>query len=441
MGFTKSVAITFSSNLLQFFLIIINTTILSRMLGPEGKGIVDVANNLLIFACLFLGLGLASSNVFYLGKKSEQIEQIIANNVLLAILGAVPLIPFYFLNAHYHFQFLRSVSNTQILIVLITVPLINFKAAMINILLGLQDIVEYNRLNIIDKLLNIVLLIAFMLILVSPSSALAAALTGTILLVIWIGYILLIRLKKCPRPDFPLMWEMLGYGFKAQLGNIIQKLNYRLDVFIVSYFLPVGQVGIYGIAVVIGETLWGISSSIATIVFPVVSSAQDKKEMYTFTNQITRISFTLIACFSLIMILLSRPIIKPFIIYWFGSLEFAPAAVALVLLLPGICIFSISNILANYLAGVGLVAKNIYSSLVSALVTVVLDLVLIPRIGINGASIATSLSYIAFTLTTLIFYIDYTHSRWQDILILKKSDLVLIKTALSQRLKKPSRRE
>ncbi len=406
------------------------------MLGPDGKGIVDVANNLLIFASLFLGLGLASANVFYLGKKREQLEQIIGNNILLTILGAVPLIPFYFLNAHYHFQFLRSVSNTQILIILVTVPLINFKAAMINVLLGLQDIVEYNRLNIIDKILNIVLLLAFMLVLVSPSSALAAALAGTILLIVLIGFILLTRLKKYPRSDFPLMGEMLGYCFKAQLGNIIQKLNYRLDIFIVSYFLPVSQVGIYGIAVVIGETLWGISSSIATIVFPVVSSAQDKKRsvFYKSDNQ-DKLHLNCLLFFANDFVKQAGN--KPFIIYWFGSADFAPATEALILLLPGISIFSISNILANYLAGGGLVAKNIYSSLISAVVTVILNLILVPRIGINGASLATSFSYTAFTLTTLVFYINYTHSRWQDILIVKKSDLVLIRSIFSRKFKKP----
>jgi O-antigen/teichoic acid export membrane protein len=437
MGFTKSVTITFFSNSFLFFLSIINTTILARLLGPDGKGVFDLASNILTFATLFLGFGLASSNVFFLGKNREHLEEVIGNNILVAFLGIIPLIPFYILNSYYHFQFLRSVTNVQILIVLITVPFINYKSAMINILLGLQNIVEYNRLNIIDKVLNVFLLIIFMFALVSPSSALLAILVGTILLIIWIDYILLIKVKKHPRLNFSLMREMLGYGFKAQLGNVIQKLNYRLDVFIVSYFLPIGQVGIYGIAVVMAETLWGISGSIATIVFPVISSAQDKKEMHTFTNQITRISFTLIICCSLILVLLNRPLIKPFIEYWFGS-GFTAAAVALVLLLPGISIFSISNILANYLAGVGLVAKNIYSSIVSAIVTVTFDFILIPRFGINGASIASSLSYIAFTLTTLIFYINYTHSRWQDVLIIKKTDLVLIKAAFNKKFKKPS---
>jgi O-antigen/teichoic acid export membrane protein len=438
MGFTRSVIITFFSNSFLFFLSIISTTILARLLGPDGKGIFDVANNLLTFATLFLGLGLASSNVFFLGRKQEHLEEVIGNNLLLTFLGALLLIPFYFLNAHYHFQFLRSVSNFQILIVLITVPFINYKAAMINALLGLQNVVEYNRLNILDKILNVILLAVFMFVLVSPSSALLATLAGTILLIIWIQYILLIRRRKSPALSFPLMREMLGYGFKAQLGNIIQKLNYRLDVFIVSYFLPIGQVGIYGIAVVMGETLWGISGSIATIVFPVISAARDKKEMHIFTNQVTRISFALITFFSLLLVVLKEPLIKPFIVFWFGDIGFAPATEALLWLLPGISIFSISNILANYLAGVGLVSRNIYSSIVSAVVTVTLDLLLIPRLGINGAAIASSLSYIAFTLTTLIFYISYTHSRWQDILLLKRADLFLIRTALEQRLKRPS---
>lgn len=83
-----------------------------------------------------------------------------------------------------------------------------------------------------------------------------------------------------------------------------------------------------------------------------------------------------------------------------------------------------------------MVEKNIYSSIMSGVVTVVLDIILIPRIGIIGASIATSLSYIVFTLMTIIFYINYTHARWQDILILKKSDMGQIIRFIKSRLRK-----
>ncbi|MHB1653258.1 MAG: oligosaccharide flippase family protein [Desulfitobacteriaceae bacterium] len=451
MGFTKSVTITFFSNLLLFFLSIVTTTLLSRLLGPAGKGVVDVANNFLTFATLILGLGLAASNVFFLGKNKGNLRAVIGNNIFLTALSFIFLIPFYFLNARFQFQFLRGVSNFQMLIVLFSVPFANFKASMVNVLLGLQDVVEYNRINVLDKILNMVLLIGFLFYIVSPSSAILATLLGAVAVSLWEIFILLryidkhsgtkmesetevaysSRLIDLLRVDFPLMRQMLEYGMKAQVGNIIQRLNYRLDVFIVNFFSPISQVGIYGIAVALGETLWGVSGSIATVIFPIVSASPDKKEMYTFTNQVTRVSFALITLFSLVLALVS----KVLIILWFGVL-FAPASAALLWLLPGIAVFSISNILANYLAGVGLVEKNIYSAIVSGLVTIVLDFWFIPRIGINGASIATSISYIIFTLMTLFFYIRYTESRWQDILILNGGDLALIRKVIRQRMKR-----
>jgi O-antigen/teichoic acid export membrane protein len=67
---------------------------------------------------------------------------------------------------------------------------------------------------------------------------------------------------------------------------------------------------------------------------------------------------------------------------------------------------------------------------------VVLDIFLIPRIGINGASIATSLSYMVFTLMTVIFYTRYTQARWIDLIFIKSTDLAMIKAYLQKRLKR-----
>ncbi|MDR3539691.1 MAG: polysaccharide biosynthesis C-terminal domain-containing protein [Desulfosporosinus sp.] len=423
--------ITFLSNLLLFFLSIVNTLILSRVLGPAGKGVVDVANNFLSFAIIILGMGFASSNIFFLGKKKENAHGIFGNNILIAILGIVVLVPFYFIQNHWHFKFLQGITNLQMLAILVTVPLITFKSAMINVLLGLQDIVEYNRINIVDKVLSLVLLAGFLLIAVSPTAAILSILVGTVLICVWQVYIFVIGRRITPKLDSALLKAMLGYGLKAQTGNIIQRLNYRLDVFIVNYFLPIGQVGIYGIAVVLGETLWGVTGSMATIIFPIASSATDKKEMSTFTNQITRVSFAIIIIFSILIGLFG----KIFIILFFGP-AFVAASGALLWLLPGISIFSVSNILASYLAGAGLLEKNIYASIVSGIVTVILDIYLIPRIGINGASIATSLSYTVCTLMTIWFYIQDTQARWQDILILKGSDIAQIRAFIVNKINK-----
>lgn len=429
MGFTKSVTITFLSNLLLFFLTIINTTVISRILGPEGKGVVDVATNFLSFATLILGMGFAASNVYFLGKKREQLSEIVGNNVLISLLGLLVLIPFYILQERYQFKFLEGITNLQLITVMLTVPLFIFKSSILNIFLGIQDVVKYNQINVIDKFLSLALLVLFLLVTANPTVAIISILIAAIIISVWQLYYLIVKSRIAPRVDQSLMKEMLGYGLKAQIGNVIQRLNYRLDVFLLNFYLPIEQVGIYGIAVVLGETLWGVSGSIATIVFPIASSSTDKKSLITFTNQITRFSLTLIIGFATLLAIVSKPLIT----FWFGP-GFSEAAVALLWLLPGISIFSISNILANYLAGVGLVAKNIYSSVISGGITIVLNITLIPQIGINGASIATSLSYIVFTLMTLAFYIHYTQARIGDILFLKGSDLDLVKRFIKKKM-------
>ena len=418
-------------NLLAFLLSLLSAAVIARLLGPTGRGIVDVAANFLSFATLILGWGLASANVYILGRNKENLGGVLASNLLLTVPTALLLIPFYFLNQTYHFQFLRGVSNLQLIIVLLTIPVFTFKAAIVNVFLGLQDIVEYNRLNVLDRALNLALLTVLLLAFTNPTAALAATLAGVLVLSAWELYLLIRRRAVRPKLDWRVLRSLLAYGVHAQVGNTIQKLNYRLDVFIVNYFLPLSQVGIYGVAVVLAETLWGVSSSIATVIFPLAATAGGNKEMHAFTSQVTRISLTLIACFSLGLALLSKPLIT----LMFGT-GFAPAVSALLWLLPGITIFSVSNILANYLAGVGLAARNTLSAIISSIVTISLDLVLIPRIGINGASIATSLSYITFTLTTLFFYLRFTHSRWQDVLILKKEDYALLRLAVKEKLQR-----
>jgi O-antigen/teichoic acid export membrane protein len=76
----------------------------------------------------------------------------------------------------------------------------------------------------------------------------------------------------------------------------------------------------------------------------------------------------------------------------FGE-RFRPSVAIVWLLLPGTVALSLGRVAASDLSGRG---KSGYSSVFSVnalVVTVVLDLLLIPRIGINGAAIASSVAY------------------------------------------------
>lgn len=430
MKFFRSVTITFLTNIILFLIAFANTTITSRFLGTSGKGVVGVSSTVVNFSIILLGFGFASANVYYIGRMKKDIGSVIGNNIMVALCSIAALIPFYFLNLKYHFSILNNVSNLVLIYTLVMVPPFIMKSAFSNVLLGLKEIKLYNIMNVLDSSLNILLLIIFLLISRQPSSAVLASMIESTILCIIEMYVFTKKLAIKIKVDLKLVREMYNYGMKAQIGNLVQMINYQLDVFVVNAYCSTSLVGIYTLAVYIGQTLWKITGSVSTIIFPMAASSTDEKEMYRFSNMVTRITFTLILILSLLMALLSRPVI----IFVFGS-SFAYASVSLLLLLPGISIFSISNILAQHLAGTGKVKYNMISSMISAVITVILDFTLIPRMDIIGASITSSLSYITFTIMTLIFYMRESGSKLSDIIIMKKEDYLMIKDAYNKKLK------
>lgn len=430
MKFFRSVLITFLTNVLLFFISFSNSIVTSRFLGTSGKGVVSVANTVLTFSTIILGFGFAAANVYYIGKRQKDIESIVGNNILLALFSIVFLVPFYLLNSKYHFGFLQGVSNLIMLYVVIMIPAVIMKSAFINIFLGLKKITLFNKLNLADNGINLLLLILFITAQKQPSMAILSNLIASLTICIVELFIFIKKLDIKIRVDLKLAREMFTYGMKAQIGNFVQLINYKLDVFVVNIFHGVSQVGIYSLAVYLGQTLWQVTGSVSTVIFPIAASSTDKKEMSRFANRVTRISFTLILILSILLIIVSRPAIM--LVY---GRNFAFSATALLWLMPGISIFSISNILANYLAGTGKVKYNMISSIISGIITVILDFTLIPPMGIIGASLTSSLSYITFTISTLIFYTHDNGSKLSDILVIKKEDCLMIKDSCVSKLK------
>lgn len=427
MKYFKSAFITFASNVFLFGASFIITIITSRLLGTTGRGVVSLVNNVVNFGVIILGFGLSSSNIFFIGKDRKKINEILGFNFIISLLSSFILIILYIINNFYNLNFLfKNLDNIYIVLALLFIPIMNIKTAFTSLFLGMQEVVYYNKINILDKSLNLILLILFIIPIRTAFVVLMANIISSLVIMSMLFYKLFIKNGNRIKIQKTFNKEILKYSLKSQLGNLIQVVNYRLDTFLVNYYCGISDVGIYANAVVLGETLWQIATSVATIVFPATASSKDNKSIINDINTITRITFYIIMLSSLALMVLSR-----FIVSFFGK-GFKGTATALILLIPGIAIFSICKILSNYIAGIGMLEKNITASTISCIVTLVLDFTLIPKWGINGAAIASSISYILFTMITVYFYLDITHSKLKDIFVLTKDDIIMIKTKLIQ---------
>jgi O-antigen/teichoic acid export membrane protein len=108
--------------------------------------------------------------------------------------------------------------------------------------------------------------------------------------------------------------------------------------------------------------------------------------------------------------------------------------VPLVLLLPGIVAFAPVKVLAAYLAGAGLPRLFFRVSTSSLVVTVVLDLLLIPRLGIAGAALASSASYTTAAAVMLWIFRSTTGVPLRDVLLPTREDIRLGVHAITGRV-------
>jgi len=207
-----------------------------------------------------------------------------------------------------------------------------------------------------------------------------------------------------------------------QLGNILQFLNYRLSYYFIEFFLRRAAVGVYSVGVQLSESIWLIAKSIHMVQFTRISNEKDENYAAKLTLNLVKISFILTLC-SLIVIMV--------LLHVFFSLIFKPefqqVPVIMFTLAAGILTFSISIILSPYFSGMGKPIHNTISAAIGLVFTLVLSLVLIPKMKLPGAALAATVSYIASTLYLFIVFLKMTNLKPADFLLRKDDILVILK--------------
>jgi O-antigen/teichoic acid export membrane protein len=217
-----------------------------------------------------------------------------------------------------------------------------------------------------------------------------------------------------------LLKDSISYGGRIYLANAASFFSYRLDMFMIAWLLnpevSAVAVGFYSIAVAMAEKLFMIPGAFATVLFPKISSSNNK-EADNFTPRVVRHTILIVFIFSLILAFLAKLLIT----ILFGS-AFLPSVAPLIILLPGIIAFSIGGVMAADLSGRGKPQFAVYSSIACIAVNFPLNLLLIPVWGINGAAFASTVAYSIDTSIIIWAFLKISKRSLKEVLIIQKQD-------------------
>src|SRR6266478_3553816 len=421
MGLLQASTITFASRVAVFILSLVAGVILARALGPTGRGIYALALLVPSVLVLVANLGVGNALIYYLARRAYDVEKMIGQLISLALLlGVAATIVLVAFTALFGRVALPGVPLNLVLIAGAAIPLGLFFYFCLSFTQGMQAFVAFNSLYLVNAGALVVFLLG---LLVVPGSVTVAVVAWSLSWVptALLGIFWLSRYGRLNiRFDRGLSRSLLRFGIVGYLAFITNYLNFRLDTFLVNIFKNATQVGYYAVAVSLAETIWYVSTSAATVLAPRVAAGETQESDDT-TARVSRTVFV-VSLAAAILLGLTAPLIIRIL---FGA-GFAPSVAAVWLLLPGVVTLSVARVLSSYLLGRNRHQVDLVASLAGLVVTLALDLLLIPRYGFPGAAAASSVAYTATLAVNLTWVIRNSTLSARDLLVPRPSDFLSV---------------
>ncbi|MGQ9706699.1 MAG: oligosaccharide flippase family protein [bacterium] len=413
-NFVINVSKVFSTRILIRILSLGTSIIIARLLGPEGQGLVSLVL-MVPFSLSVIGeIGIESANIYFTSKKSIKREYIVGNSFFLSLTWTLFLVAIVIVVIPFiHDKFLQRADLTLIFFALLIFPIDFFVASLRGVIIGEHRVNFYNLLFIINITATFIFTVILVLLLkIGVIGAILANLIGSMsgAVLIYIGYLL--KEKVNIKISISELKKQFVYGIMPYLANLFGFLNYRIDIFIVSYFLDIRQVGYYALAIALTSKIHELPQSIMTIFFPLTSSqSDDEKRIYT--PNIFRKSGLLMLVLGLAIIAVA----KPGITFIFGY-EFSESVIAFILLVIGrIMIRGNVGILSSDICGRGKPYIITWISAVLLPISIGLNILLIPKYGIIGAAFVTIIVSTIQEIMVIEAYLRISEGNFKDLIL------------------------
>ena len=218
------------------------------------------------------------------------------------------------------------------------------------------------------------------------------------------------------------------YASVAFFSNILQFLAYRMDYWFINYFRTKEELGLYALAAKLNQVLWLLPMTIAAVIIPFTVTASG--ELAEKIKTILRLQFNGYILLG-ILLAITSPILIPLIF----SSDFHGTVLPFIILLPGVIIFTLTTILAAYFAGINRQDINLKISFFCFFTILIGDIFLVPRLGKEGAAIASCIGYAASGCISLYIFSKQSGNSFKELLVVKKKDFTLIKNLFADKFK------
>jgi O-antigen/teichoic acid export membrane protein len=427
----RRAAATYATNVGATTASLLNVLLVARVLGPTGRGEIAFLIAIGGIATMFASVGVQDANANLGGQHPEAIPRLATNSVLLALLlGGVAALVVWML-AILVPSVARGADRGLLILALATIP-IGLLGWYLKFLLqadyrfGITNIAWFlspAATALVDGVL------ALFGVLTVQAAMVCWVFTGVAANLVLVAYVA--RRYGFGRPDRALMGAALSFGLKTHFGRIMSLGSYRADQWFLGAMAGPHALGLYSVAVTLSEALFYVPGVITLVQRPDLVRAS-REHAAELASRVLRRALVLAVV----------------------------AGTALAVAAPFLCVTlfgeqfsgSVDELRVLALGAVGIVTLDLLSNAIIAqrrpllasgadgaalVLTVVLNLLLIPRLAGLGAAIATTAAYTFGGAVMVVIFLRVLDADWRK-LVPRPADVIWYWTKASAQL--PTRR-
>jgi O-antigen/teichoic acid export membrane protein len=380
----------------------IATLWVARVGGPVAVGDYALIRILPWLVAVVISGGLAGSLTYFMAGPTRDDERVRSTVLVIALvsslagaaiwLAATPLL---------QRVFFKELTGGLVALVAIRVALRLFVITGKAAAQGMHDLSGSNRTILFEELM---FLPAYALLLVAHVGGMLAIIGALLLADTATGVFAWTRLLrrgflvKLSRPSAEMARRIYTFGTRGQMGSLLTLFNLRLNFIFVAAIAGPAALGIYAVAAKYAEVVRVVPIAANWVLYPRFATSDAAGAASLARRMIPR-ALAVTASGALFLALASG-VVVPLL---FGS-TFDGAVVPAQILLVGLAAEGAAGVITAFMFGRGRPGLNSLAAGMGVIVTIVLDLILIPRLGAVGAAIASSAAYLTTTLALVAWY-------------------------------------
>ncbi|HMJ27025.1 MAG TPA: oligosaccharide flippase family protein [Pyrinomonadaceae bacterium] len=400
---------------------VISSLLGARALGPAGRGDLLVIVLWPPVVAMLAGLGLPTAYRYWMAREPQRVSYLFSNAVVYTIaIGIVSMVLADLIVPH-----LVGQRSPQV-IMLLRIYQVNIPAALfLDLMRGLlEGTRRFGWAGAARVLFFGVQAVGFAglwslgrLTISTAMVTMVVAQTSSMLLA-------LIAVWRQLRPRWQPSWtefrNSMHYGVRDYPGGVADFTTLRLDQLVLAGMASNVAIGLYVVAVRMSEMTTLAADAIASALMPEVAASKTENRAELLWARSMRL-----AIYMHIVLLPPLWLGAPLILRVLFGESFVPATGAFRWLLLAAGIWSIGSIVISGLRGFGYPGLSTLARFSAAAVTTVGLVVLLPRMGITGAAIASLIGYTVMLCVALFAFIKKRRlglwtclrPRWRDLLV------------------------